>query len=118
VQIKLSFCSTLWTLRKRLEKWQEGREGIKDIGGRCSLYLRKGRTTADSIRGWSSGQRSPLGSGGTLMKIVHESVSVQIAKQKARSYTASRKIKDWTFWRGRHPPKCKKELQVQREPVM
>jgi hypothetical protein len=60
-------------------------KGIKDVASRCLLYLRKNRTTANSIRRLSSGQRSLLGSGGTLTKIVYDSVSVQIAKQKAGS---------------------------------
>jgi hypothetical protein len=70
-------------------------------------------------------------------KIVYESVSVQIANQKAGSYVASRKIrrlqiakrtarstvrmrkiKKWTTWRGRPPPKRKKKLQIQQETVM
>jgi hypothetical protein len=36
------------TLRKRLRTHQGGK-GIKDLGGRRPIYLRKERTTADSI---------------------------------------------------------------------
>jgi hypothetical protein len=46
-----------------------------------------------------------LGSGGMLKKVLYEIVSVKIAKQVSGSYVASRKIKDWTLWRGRPPPK-------------
>jgi hypothetical protein len=35
-----------------------------------------------------------------------------IAKQIDGSYVASRKIKDWTLWRGRPPLKQKKNLLV------
>jgi hypothetical protein len=52
--------------RKRLR--QEGGKGIKDLGSRRPLYLRKERRTTNSIRGWSSRQRAHLGSGATLYK--------------------------------------------------
>jgi hypothetical protein len=56
------------TLRRRKWTRQEGNMGIKDLGGRWPLYLRKERPTANSIRGWSSRQRSHLGSEGTPKK--------------------------------------------------
>jgi hypothetical protein len=28
------------------------------------------------------------------------------------------RIKDWTLWRGRHPPKRKNKLHIEKEPVM
>jgi hypothetical protein len=71
---------TLW---KRVRTRQEGKMGIKDLGGRWPLYLRNKRTTMDGIGGWSSGQRSHLGSGGNLKKTLYEIVSMKIAKQKA-----------------------------------
>jgi hypothetical protein len=89
--------------RKRLRTRQKGREGIKDLGGRRPLYLRKKRTTTDSIGGRSSGQRSHLGRGGTLMKDLYEIVRVTIAKRIAGSYVPPRKIKDWSWWRGSAP---------------
>jgi hypothetical protein len=92
------------TLRKRLRTHQEGRMGIKNLGGRRPLCLRKERTTAKFIGGWSSGQKSSLGSGGILKKSLYEIVSVKIAKQIAGSYDASRKIKDGALWSGRPPP--------------
>jgi hypothetical protein len=82
------------TLRKRLRTRLEGRIGIKDLGGRRPLYLRKEKTATNSIGGRSAGQPSLLGSGGTLKKALYEIVSVKIAKQKAGSSAASQKIKD------------------------
>jgi hypothetical protein len=71
-----------------------------DLGGRHPLYLRKERTTANGIRGWSSEQRSHLGSGGTLKKALYENFRGKKAKQIAESCVMSRKIKNWTLWRG------------------
>jgi hypothetical protein len=48
--------------------------GIKDLGGRRPLYLRKERRTANGIRGWSSGQRPHLGSGETLYKTLKKNL--------------------------------------------
>jgi hypothetical protein len=50
---------------------------------------------------------SPLGSGGTLSKMLYEIVSVKIAKQIPRIYVASLTIMEWTQWRGRSLPKRK-----------
>jgi hypothetical protein len=66
---------------------------MKDLGGKRPLYLRKERTTANDIRGWSSGQRSHLGSGGTLKKNLYEIFREKKAKQIAGSYVASQKQK-------------------------
>jgi hypothetical protein len=63
---------TVWTLRERVRTRHEGRKGVKDLGGRRPLCLRKERTTKNGIEGWSSGQRSHLGSGGTLKKALSE----------------------------------------------
>jgi hypothetical protein len=73
-------------LRKRLWTHQKGRNGIKDLGSRWLLYLRKKRTTMDSIGGWSSGL---LESGGTLKKTLHVIVSMKVTKQEAQYYVAS-----------------------------
>jgi hypothetical protein len=71
------------------------------------LYLRKERTTTNGIERWSSGQQSPLGSGGTLKKAIYEIFRGKITKQIVGSSIGLRKIKDWTLWRGRPPPKRK-----------
>jgi hypothetical protein len=54
---------------------------MKDLGGRLPLYPKKEGTSS-----W------------TYTKAID---GVKIAKQKAGSYAASRKIRYWTLWRGR-----------------
>jgi hypothetical protein len=48
-------------LGKRKRSSQEGGKGIKGLGSRRPLHLRKEKTTVKGIRGRSSGQRSHLG---------------------------------------------------------
>jgi hypothetical protein len=76
----------------------QGSKQIKDLGGKLPQCPRNKRTSS-----W------------TYRKIID---SVKIAKQKARSYATSWRIKDWTLWRGRPPPKQKKKLHTEEEPVM
>jgi hypothetical protein len=57
-----------WMLRRRLWSRQENGTRIRDLGGRRPLYRRKRRPTKNSIGRWSAGQRSHLGSEGTLNK--------------------------------------------------
>jgi hypothetical protein len=97
---------------------------MKDLGGRLPLYFRKERTTAifqegednrEGLRGWSSGQRSQLGSGGTLKKNLHQISGLKIAKQMVEAPIRMRKMTDWTLWRDRPPPKQKKRLHTEQE---
>jgi hypothetical protein len=71
------------------------RKRIKDPGYRLPLCPRNERTFS-----W------------TYRKTID---SVNIEKEKAGSYAASRKNEDWTLWRGRPPPKRKKKRRVERE---
>jgi hypothetical protein len=119
-------------LRRRLWSRQENGKEIRVLGGRQPLYRRKRRPTKNSIGRCKSGHRSPLGSRGTRKKAIYEFVSMKIAqqtaeifrksrklevaKQTARSTVEMQKMKDWTLWRGRPPPKRKKKLQIQEEP--
>jgi hypothetical protein len=71
---------------------------IKDLGGRLPLCLRNER-----ISSW------------TYRKTTD---SMKFAKQKAGSYAASRKIKDWTLWRVRPPPPQNgKKLHIEEEHI-
>jgi hypothetical protein len=70
-----------------LKQKLQGRKRIKDPGDRLPLCPRNER-----IFSWT----------------YREIDSVKITKQKSGSYAASRKIKDWTLWRGRSLPKQKK----------
>jgi hypothetical protein len=83
---------------------QEGRMGIKDLGGRRLLHLRKERTNTNGIGEWSSGQRSPLGSEGTLKKTLCEIVRGKITKQVVGISSGLQRMVDWTLWRGWPPP--------------
>jgi hypothetical protein len=74
------YTGVLW-LKEKVRTHYECRKGLEDLGGRLPICPRNEKTyrkTTDSVK---------------------------IAKRKAESYAASRKIKDWTLWRG-HPP-CK-----------
>jgi hypothetical protein len=68
-------------LKEKVRMHYEGNKRIKDLGGRLPLCPRNKKTSS-----W------------TYRKTID---SVKITKQKAGSYAASRKIKDWTLWRGR-----------------
>jgi hypothetical protein len=63
-----------------LRQQLRGNKRIKDLGGKWLLCLRKKRRTTNGIREWSSGQRSHLGSGGTLKKTLYEIFRGKIAK--------------------------------------
>jgi hypothetical protein len=98
---------------------QEGKCGTKDLCGGEPIYLRKERTTTNSIQGWSSGQQSHMGSGVTLKKILYAIFRGKLAKQVVGTSRGLRRMKKWTLWRGRFPPKRKKKkLQIHHEPVM
>jgi hypothetical protein len=74
---------------RRVRTPQQRRLGIKYVGGRRPLYLRKERTTTGGIWRWSSRERSYPGSGWTLKNTLYEIVSVKIANQIAVSHVAS-----------------------------
>jgi hypothetical protein len=48
-----------------------------------------------------------LGNEGTTRGIYRKSTGLEIAKQIARCTIGLEKIKDWTLWRSRFPPKQK-----------
>jgi hypothetical protein len=93
-----------------LKQQLRGSKRIKDLGGRRPLYLRKKRTITDDIGGWSSRQQAPLGSEGKLKKTLHEISRSEIAKQMFETSIRMRNMRNWTLWRGRLPPKRKKNL--------
>jgi hypothetical protein len=47
-----------------------------------------------------------------------KTTGTEFAERVGRSTIGLQKIRDWTLWRGRPPPKRKKELQVEQEPAM
>jgi hypothetical protein len=83
--------------RKSRKKHWKGREckiGIKDLGSRRPLCLRKERRRTNSIGGWSSEQRSHLGSGGTLKKTLSEIFRGKIPKTVVETSSRLRKVSD------------------------
>jgi hypothetical protein len=80
-------------------------------------HMKKERTT-NGIKGWSTGQRSYLGKGGTLRMNLYEIFRGKIGKQVAEISRGLRRIRKWTLWRGSPPTKRKKEFHVELKPVM
>jgi hypothetical protein len=79
---------------------QEGKMSIKDLGCRQPLYLRRKRTTTDSIRGWKSEQLH-LMSKRTTSEIYRKIVRLEVVKQATKMSTGLLKMWNWTLWRGR-----------------
>jgi hypothetical protein len=126
-------------LRKNFLMHHERKRGTKDLGSKRLLYVRRKRATKINIRGWSSGQPSPLrkkrttmdgtwkwrpgertllGSGRTLYKILYKISCSKNTKQMPKASSRTWRIMEWTLLRGRPPPKWKKRLQAEQEPVM
>jgi hypothetical protein len=85
----------------------EGRKGLKDLGGGRPQYLKKRDL-----------KEPQLESTGSVIKTYRKSSGLEIAERIARSTIGLQRIKDWTSWKGRPPPKWQKKLQVEREPFM
>jgi hypothetical protein len=56
------------------------------------------------------GLREQLRSKVEFTKIFRKTTGLEMAKRIARSAVGLRKIKDWTLWRSRPPPKRRKNL--------
>jgi hypothetical protein len=82
--------------------------GISDQCGGQPLYLRKDRTTTNGIERWSSRQQSHVESGVTLKKILYAIFRGKVMKQVVGTSRGSQRMRKWTLWRGRPPPKWKK----------
>jgi hypothetical protein len=54
----------------------------------------------------------------TTSGIYRTTIGLKIVKRAVRISSGMRKVTDWTLWRGRAPPKRKKKLQIQQEPVI
>jgi hypothetical protein len=106
---------------------QEGGMDMKDPGGRWPRYLLKGRTpTTDGIREWKS-EQPRLKNERATNEICRKIIRLELGKRVARSSVTlwkmwnrttlrsppplERKVKEWTLWRGRPPPK-----RLKREP--
>jgi hypothetical protein len=94
----------------RLWKDAEGDKGMRSKGVKEPLHLRKGKKVADSIGGWSRRQRLHPKSSGKGNEIYRNIIRLAVGKRATEMSTGLLKIKDWTMWRGRPPPKRKKKL--------
>jgi hypothetical protein len=51
-----------------------------------------------------------------IAEILRNTRRLEVDRRTTRSTVEMQKIKDWTLWRGRPPPKRKKKLRIQEEP--
>jgi hypothetical protein len=84
-----------------LREQLRGRMRISDQCGGQPPCLKKEKTTTNGIRGCSAGQRSHLGSEGTLNRNLYEIFIGRIAKQVVVTPSGLQKIRKLTLWRGR-----------------
>jgi hypothetical protein len=63
----------------------------------------------NGIKGWSAGQQFYLGKGGMVRMNLYEIFGGKITKQVVRTSRRLQRIRKWTLWRGRPPPKWKKK---------
>jgi hypothetical protein len=93
------------TFENRCRKGPQCNTGIKD-------------PTTNSIERWSPGERALLGSGGTRKKNIYEILREKIPMYVVETSSRLQQMRNWTLWRGRTPPKRKKEPHREQEPVM
>jgi hypothetical protein len=109
-------------------------ENRRQKGPMCNTGIKN--PTVNNIEQRNPRQRAPLGSGGSrkknicdisrgkimvttrIGKVFERTKRLGIVKRSAGSHVALRMIKKWTQWRGRSPPKRKKEQEAEEEPVM
>jgi hypothetical protein len=81
-----------------LRQQPQGRNAVKDLGGGRPRYLRKRDL-----------KMLQLESTGNLDTTFMKTTKLRIAKRIAGSPIGLQRIKKWTLWRGRPPPKHKKK---------
>jgi hypothetical protein len=86
---------------------QESEIGVKDLGCRRPLYLRRKRITADGIREWKS-EQPRLKNERTPSEICRETIEPEVVKRATEMSTGLLKMRNWTLWRCRPFPKRKK----------
>jgi hypothetical protein len=86
-------------LKKKLRKHHKG---TKDQRGKLPLHGRKKRITTDGNRKWRPGERAFLGSKRALKKILYEKYGPKNTKRMPKASSRTRRITDWTLWKGRH----------------
>jgi hypothetical protein len=109
----------LGPLRKSLWTIHKGKGETNYIGIKRPLDIRKKKTTAIGIRGWSSGQLSPMRMRVPAYKTLQKTFRHQIIKRAKEVSSGLRKTKKWNLWSDRPPPKRKMKLHMEYgEPVM
>jgi hypothetical protein len=103
-------------------RWR-GPEWNNDIRNRgLQLQLRSSKRiknpTVNNIERRNPRQRAPLGSGGTRKKDICDILREKIMEHGVGTSGGLRGRKKRTLWRGRPPPKRKKEQEAGEEPVM
>jgi hypothetical protein len=93
----------------------KGNNGIREQGSKQLLRLRKKTTTGNGIRGRSRRQELCLRSQKTLYETLGQTFKLEVMKQAVVTSIRQRKMSVRTLWRGRPPPKFKKELQVEQK---
>jgi hypothetical protein len=88
---------------------QKGEMGVKDLGCRRPLYLRRKRITTDGIREWKL-EQPRLKSKRTTSGTYRKTIKLEVVKRVTEMSTGLLKMQNWTLWRGRPPPKQKKNL--------
>jgi hypothetical protein len=78
--------------------------------------MRQEGTNASRNRGFKEQLR--FGNERTTSWVCRTTIGMKMAKQVVGTSSGLRRIRKWVLWRGRPPPKRKKEFQVEREPVM
>jgi hypothetical protein len=106
------------TFGRRHQPKSECNKGIRSRDVEEPLHLRKGRKTANNIGGRSGRQQRRLESMGNSIEVFGKAIGLQFRKRAARSSVMLRNTKNWTLWRGQPPPKRKKRLHTEQEPVM
>jgi hypothetical protein len=92
---------------RREETCQEGEIGVKNLGCRRPLYLRRKRTTADGVREWKS-EQPHLKNERTTSEIYRRTIELEVVKRGTEMSTGLLKMRKWKLWRCRPPPKRKK----------
>jgi hypothetical protein len=77
------------------------------IGPQCKTEIKD--PTMNNIEGWNPGERAPLGSGGMRKKDICDIFRENIMEHGVETSSGLRGRKKWTLWRGRPPPKRKKQ---------
>jgi hypothetical protein len=72
--------------------------------GRRELMRQEG---TNGTKNWDVKEQLRLGNERTTRGIYRKSIGLEMAKRIARCTVGLKRIKDWTLWRGRPPPKRK-----------